>query len=308
VKFYRNFLTILAIVTVFPFGAMILSAKEYKSNARYFVEEPHMKTVLGTDTAGGRLFKRLHDETSKNGTFVPKPYDQAKFFMYSKSDVVEEDGALGVRDMYSGRFMEGVSGCDACHVECKDANGDGKINYDDLADEDRAVCIDGTMIGNKPVAKCKAGPADLNWDGASGDFINAEHLWPKSAFGKKEELIGDLHNLRPSFSVPNASRASNPYAPNGWPIYPQMQGDVARAIFYFALTYYDRFHQGLGDQYFTKSVPTLMQWNRQDPPDEYEKKRNDLVAGFQGNRNPFVDNPEYVDQIGQQIWQKAFKR
>ncbi len=34
--------------------------------------------------------------------------------------------------------------------------------------------------------------------------------------------------------------------------------------------------------------------NDQDPPDDYERNRNAMVQTFQGNRNPFIDHPEWA--------------
>jgi endonuclease I len=39
----------------------------------------------------------------------------------------------------------------------------------------------------------------------------------------------------------------------------------------------------------------LLQWHLDDPVDAFEQDRNDVVFAFQGNRNPFVDHPEWVD-------------
>lgn len=38
----------------------------------------------------------------------------------------------------------------------------------------------------------------------------------------------------------------------------------------------------------------LLDWNDQDPPDDYERNRNAMVQTFQGNRNPFIDHPEWA--------------
>ena len=47
-----------------------------------------------------------------------------------------------------------------------------------------------------------------------------------------------------------------------------------------------------------KSV--LLQWHEQDPPTpEVDVLRNDAVFSFQGNRNPFIDHPEWVACIYQ---------
>ncbi len=41
----------------------------------------------------------------------------------------------------------------------------------------------------------------------------------------------------------------------------------------------------------------LKLWNTQDPVDNFEIGRNDLVDSLQGNRNPFIDHPEYICSI-----------
>jgi endonuclease I len=45
-------------------------------------------------------------------------------------------------------------------------------------------------------------------------------------------------------------------------------------------------------------LSALRQWNLQDPPDAFEKRRNELIySSYQHNRNPFVDHPEWVTSI-----------
>jgi hypothetical protein len=41
-------------------------------------------------------------------------------------------------------------------------------------------------------------------------------------------------------------------------------------------------------------LSVLLAWHQSDPPDAEELRRNDVVFGAQGNRNPFVDHPEWV--------------
>lgn len=150
-------------------------------------------------------------------------------------------------------------------------------------------------------------------------YINVEHTWPKSRFGEKKGSskyriqVSDLHHLFPSDSETNSKRGSYyftqfknnenvisecPYSKKG---YVQDFGDdgfeppeshkgnVARALFYFAVRY---------DMRITEHEEFILrQWNIMDPVDAEELRRNDAVEGIQGNRNPFVDDPELANLI-----------
>ena len=76
-----------------------------------------------------------------------------------------------------------------------------------------------------------------------------------------------------------------------------MRGDLARDQFYF----YTRYRRDQPDDYsldnFRVSLPTLLRWNKEDPVDDAERARNEAIFEEQGNRNPYVDHPAYVDRI-----------
>ena len=149
--------------------------------------------------------------------------------------------------------------------------------------------------------------------------LNTEHLWPQSHFTKSEIEYKktDLHHLFPAAAVMNSSRSNILYGEVETPThevpcagnkvgYPkpipgqskselrfepndEHKGDIARAIFYFSV----RYSQKVDDleEYY------LRIWNTNDPPDDFEKTRNDLIESIQGNRNPFIDNPKLVQRI-----------
>ncbi len=49
-----------------------------------------------------------------------------------------------------------------------------------------------------------------------------------------------------------------------------------------------------GTDAYMGMLSTLLQWHIQDPVDDLERRRNSVVYLFQGNRNPFIDHPEWV--------------
>ncbi len=92
------------------------------------------------------------------------------------------------------------------------------------------------------------------------------------------------------------------------------KGDIARAILYMAIRYEGGAHpvngQGEPDLELTDDrsrivitsaspaymglLSTLLQWHQQDPPNAAERIRNEAIQEFQGNRNPFIDHPEWA--------------
>ncbi|MBZ0090369.1 MAG: endonuclease, partial [Thermoanaerobaculia bacterium] len=101
-----------------------------------------------------------------------------------------------------------------------------------------------------------------------------------------------------------------------WETWIGRRGDVARAQFYLDVRYAGGTHPITGaaepDLILTDDegliqatgsnaaiahhglLAVLLQWHRDDPVDAKERARNDVVAGYQGNRNPFIDHPEWA--------------
>tara|TARA_Y100001954_G_scaffold225769_1_gene266793 strand:- start:450 stop:971 length:522 start_codon:yes stop_codon:yes gene_type:complete len=42
-------------------------------------------------------------------------------------------------------------------------------------------------------------------------------------------------------------------------------------------------------------LSSLIQWHHDDPVDDFEINRNEIIYGYQQNRNPFIDHPNLVN-------------
>jgi len=163
-----------------------------------------------------------------------------------------------------------------------------------------------------------------NSNGGFVDQWNREHVWAKShgGFGTSRGAGTDLHHIRPADVSVNSSR-SNLDFDNGGTYHHEatecrldsdsfeprdaVKGDVARMIFYMAVRYEG--DSGEVDLELAQSVnngsaplhgklSTLLQWHQQDPVSDWERNRNNIIyEDYQGNRNPFIDHPEWVGEI-----------
>ena len=77
----------------------------------------------------------------------------------------------------------------------------------------------------------------------------------------------------------------------------EWKGDVARIIMYMYLRYPNQCEAidsatGSVDYSPNGDMPDVfLEWNEEDPVSDLEIARNDVIYSYQGNRNPFIDNP-----------------
>ncbi|MDD3235374.1 MAG: endonuclease [Candidatus Cloacimonetes bacterium] len=160
-------------------------------------------------------------------------------------------------------------------------------------------------------------PISGSYNGSSSP--NTEHTYAQSWFGTSEASTkkADVHHLFVTNSNVNSSRgnlpfdvvtnASNTYSyangyvskrgtnASGKTVFEpsdQHKGNLARALLYFNVRYNMTLSQGGVDM-----LSRLIEWHNADPVNPDELTRNTAVYGHQGNRNPFVDHPEYVASI-----------
>ncbi|MCP4055389.1 MAG: T9SS type A sorting domain-containing protein [Mesoflavibacter sp.] len=111
----------------------------------------------------------------------------------------------------------------------------------------------------------------------------------------------DAHALRAVDGQENSSRGNQHYGQYTGPSgnLGSFKGDVARSVLYMQIRYnglsvvngYPSTTGQMGD------LATILDWHRNDPPDDFEMNRNNVVYNWQFNRNPFIDQPDLVEYI-----------
>jgi len=153
---------------------------------------------------------------------------------------------------------------------------------------------------------------------------NREHTFPRSRGGfdsiEEDEIAdgidiywttkadslrhgnSDAHALRAADGPENSSRNNQFYGEYNGPVgtLGKFKGDVARSVFYMAVRYngleiVNGFPDGNVGEF--GDLATLLDWHRNDPPDDFEMNRNNVVYNWQKNRNPFIDQPDMVEYI-----------
>lgn len=185
--------------------------------------------------------------------------------------------------------------------------------FDDIADLDGDNHIEDMFTGERygPITGRKQ---------AFDHGLNTEHTWPQSK-GATGMAQSDLHHLHPADIRTNERRGSMPYGDvvkSEWSVgegarqaklgvdalgervfepRADIKGDVARGLLYFYTRYAQSRPSDFTLENFRHELPTLLRWHQADPVTDAERARNDAVQQVQGNRNPFVDRPDFVDRV-----------
>jgi Endonuclease I/Secretion system C-terminal sorting domain len=153
--------------------------------------------------------------------------------------------------------------------------------------------------------------------------INCEHTVPQSFFSSAEPMLSDINHLYPTYGNWNSERSNNQLKDiediftTKWMRTDQVQGTIpstliddyaestgfifeprevhkgnaARSIFYFFTMY----PQLMDKMSSTATLATLYAWHMKDPVDALELRRDSITKVNQGNGNPFVQHPDWVD-------------
>ncbi|HQW05175.1 MAG: endonuclease [Flavobacteriales bacterium] len=160
-----------------------------------------------------------------------------------------------------------------------------------------------------------------------GDCFNREHTFPESWFNGAPPMSTDLFHLYPTDGWVNQQRGNLAYGEVGSPTWTSQngsrigpcdfpgctgtvfepidayKGDLARGYFYLLTRYYGTTSGWSSPmlqsgEFLPWSEALLLAWNEADPVSEKEEARNNKIfLSLQGNRNPYIDHPEWVQRI-----------
>ena len=136
---------------------------------------------------------------------------------------------------------------------------------------------------------------------------NREHVWTQSKYPKSDE---DNHNIFACEGQINNYRGNLPFAEGGSVVTvfghttgckmvkdtsfepcDEAKGEIARSVMYGTVMYTYTMTEEI------ESIELALKWHIQHEITSRETKRNEVVYQNQGNRNPFVDHPEYACKI-----------
>jgi endonuclease I len=164
---------------------------------------------------------------------------------------------------------------------------------------------------------------------AEGDCYNREHIIPQSIFNQASPMVSDAHFITPTDGQVNGIRSNFPHSVvvnptqttlNGSKLgvsttagytglvfepIDEFKGDIARMYFYFATRYqntvasynFPMFNNSTNKVFTSAFLNQLIAWHNQDPVSNREIARNNAIYARQNNRNPYIDNPDYVAAV-----------
>lgn len=206
----------------------------------------------------------------------------------------------------------------------------------DVRNGDKIWDIYSDIPSGTPPYEYTVGTSQCGTSSQEGDCYSREHSFPSSYFAGASPMYTDIHHIFPVDQYVNAVGHSNyPFSTVASPVYTSLngskrgpssfsgysgtafepidvyKGDIARAYFYMATRYRDLIHSWSSNNTYADAILNetaypvfetwflnlLFTWHTADPVSQKEIDRNNAIYAIQNNRNPFVDHPEYVQQI-----------
>lgn len=162
--------------------------------------------------------------------------------------------------------------------------------------------------------------------GGEGDCFNREHSFPQSWYGSGTPMKSDFFHVYPTDGYVNGQRSNDPFGEvdnpfwtstngsrSGMNVFPgysgnvfepidEYKGDLARSYFYMLTRYMDVSGSWSSPMLNAGDLSVwaedlLVLWHQNDPVSIKELDRNNAIHDIQDNRNPYIDHPEWVEEI-----------
>lgn len=237
--------------------------------------------------------------TGSTGTSTTSPIDPGDYYSSISDDLTGDALLNALRNLNKSKKKKEVG------YRAMGTSASGPFKYTDYDPTTVKYDENGQPYGTTIVSF---------YSGNKMTSFNREHVWPNTHGGNKVE--NDIHMPRPTIPSENGSRSHSFYiegmkTKNGYGWDPAMEdfgkedyrGDSARIIFYCmvannTLTLVDDPSLSANTNNNQMGVISdMLSWNLRYPVLDREQRRNSGAEYLQGNRNPFIDHPEYACRI-----------
>jgi uncharacterized protein len=309
--------TVLILTPTQPGAVIDLSGVEVKE---VIIENANISQIRGAEnvqkwTVSDDVNTSNIKVTNVGGEVLPSP-----FFLQAPVDPVTPPVDNGTVSTYyaNANGLTGAALKTALHNIIKVQT---KITYDQVREALKDTDEDPNNPNNVILLYKGTSQAKSTFGGGVNDW-NREHVWAQS-HGNFGTVVGpgtDIHHLKPTDASVNGSRGNLDFDNGGtfhsectqckfdgdsWEAPDRVKGDIARMLMYMAVRYEGNGEIDLELVNYTGTtgalhgkLSTLLQWHSQDPVDAFEMRRNNVIyEKYQGNRNPFIDHPEYATMI-----------
>ena len=266
-----------------------------------------------TASSGKQLAAQLHDLiTSTHKYYTSYTDNGANGYQQQTDQYYEDDSKV---DGYIYEFYSGVKWPNGWYPNAGDTRGG--YNREHCWCQSNSVNNDGQQMWGE-----KGGGADMHHLRPVETRLNSTRN--NHPYGEISDR--DNHKVYAKLGT-NTTYALGGYLDASADVFEPLdskKGDVARIILYTYLHYnsytisdlfgsYGTTNGSGSSSYFSTSLLSLtkttnqsteadalemlLSWNASDPVDITEQRRNEQVATYQGNRNPFIDNSDYAEMI-----------
>lgn len=236
---------------------------------------------------------------------TPKTYTDL-WAQYLISDVKPREVGTGSANVIWDIYSDNPTGTDPYNFT------PGSVATGGQQDNGTGGAVEGDKYNREHTVPVDWFDGNTNNSGPATDYL---HIMPTDKLVNNQRssyIYGEVTN--PSWTSLNGSKLGpNAFAGlTGTAFEPinEYKGDVARAFLYFVTRYQDNMTTFTGGAFGTQAFDNttfpsvdidylrlMIKWHNQDPVSQKERDRNNAAYTFQGNRNPYIDHPEYVEMV-----------